>query len=231
MEEEIKVDEIVLPSDDKVEEVVTPTEAEVKPEVKEEPKVETKEVEEKVEDKSEVKEEVEVKDVEPEEFNKYGEMLMKDGDIPEDIRDEIAKKWKLPKDVVDNYVEMAKKTRETQVREALGQLHSVVGGEEEYKGMIEWAKANLDKEAKETFDKQLDSGMQNAKMAVEWLYGKYKNAGQATIRIEGKPRPQVQGYKSKADYIKDLSDRRYASDKAYRDKVNAKLNATNIDLF
>lgn len=233
MEEEIKTEEVILPSDAEVKEVETAVEVEQKPEVVEEPKEETKEVTEEVKDEAEVKEEAkeEVKDLNPEDFNKYGEILMKEGDLSDELRDEIVKKWKLPKDVVDNYVEMAKKTREAQVQEALTQLHSVVGNKEDYDSMIDWAKKNLADDDKKEFDKQLDSGIKSAKMAVEWLYGKYKQAGQAVVRIEGKPRPQVNGYKTKDDYIKDLSDRRYASDKAYRDKVNAKFNATSIDLF
>ncbi len=219
MEEEKK--EVVLPSDEL--EKPEPEEVKTEPSSVETPEPERPKEEPKEEKKEEPK-------VEADAFTKYTTELAEKGDLSEESIKELTSTYKLPESVIKEYVEMAKQVRETKVREAVSELHKVAGGEESYKAMLEWARTGLSKEEQKAFDKQLDSGLENARMAVEWLQGKYSKVNAKPVHLEGKPRTGLTGYKSKEAWLKDLQDRRYRYDAEYRAKVEAKFNATTIDL-
>ncbi len=217
MEEEKK--EVVLPSDELEKPEPEPEEVKTEPSSEETSEGEPKDPEPKEEPK-----------VEADAFAKYTAELSEKGDLSEESIKEITSNFKIPESVVKEYVEMAKQVRETKVREAVSELHKVAGGEESYKAMLEWARTGLSKEEQKAFDKQLDSGLENARMAVEWLQGKYSKVNAKPVHLEGKPRTGLTGYKSKEAWLKDLQDRRYRYDAEYRAKVEAKFNATTIDL-
>jgi hypothetical protein len=217
MEEEKK--EVVLPSDELEKQEPEPEEVKTEPSSEETSEGEPKDPEPKEEPK-----------VEADAFAKYTAELSEKGDLSEESIKEITSNFKIPESVVKEYVEMAKQVRETKVREAVSELHRVAGGEESYKAMLEWARTGLSKEEQKAFDKQLDSGLENARMAVEWLQGKYLKVNAKPVHLEGKPRTGLTGYKSKEAWLKDLQDKRYRYDAEYRAKVEAKFRATTIDL-
>lgn len=217
MEEEKK--EVVLPSDELEKPEPEPEEVKTEPGSEETSEGEPKDTEPKEEPK-----------VEADAFAKYTSELSEKGDLSEESIKEITSNFKIPESVVKEYVEMAKQVRETKVREAVSELYKVAGGEESYKAMLDWARTGLSTEEQKAFDKQLDSGLENARMAVEWLQGKYSKVNAKPVHLEGKPRTGLTGYKSKEAWLKDLQDKRYRYDAEYRAKVEAKFRATTIDL-
>ena len=220
MSEEIKTEEVMLPSEElekpEVTEIKTPdtsVASEEKPETEE-----SKPEEEVTESKAD--------------FSVYQKELAETGDLtPESIK-KITEQHNLSEEVVKEYVELIKGQREAKVKEVISRLHTVAGSEEAYKEMCVWGEKNLTKAERDAFNKQLDSGMEAAEMAVAWLKQKSGIGASKAELILGKPKaPVAKGYTTKDAWIKDLADRRYSFDKEYRAKVEAKFAATDMTLL
>lgn len=94
-----------------------------------------------------------------------------------------------------------------EVRDQVNKAYAVVGGKEEYQGMIEWASENLTDAEKRGFDNSLKTGM--GELAIEGLHARYKNAN-----AEGRPSPRriegdgsgnvgIRGYATSAELFRD----------------------------
>ena len=106
------------------------------------------------------------------------------------------------------------------------EIKNFAGGEEAYSNMVNWASNNLDQNSVEAFDSIVNSGSTDAiKLAVTGLKSKYEDAtGRDGNLITGKaPKPQTDGYRSQAELVAAMNDRRYDNDPAYRQDVIAKL--------
>jgi hypothetical protein len=108
-------------------------------------------------------------------------------------------------------------------------LFDVAGGEQAYKALIEWGKINLTEDEIKFFNTALSSGDKaQAGLAVEAVKARYQAKGNTINIIEQGQVPQstVQGYNSKAEMARDMSDPRYDTDEAYRKAVEEKLKKT-----
>jgi hypothetical protein len=132
----------------------------------------------------------------------------------------------IPKEMVNDYIT----GQEARAVAQVGKVHSVVGGEEQYKSLIGWAATNVPAEDIAAFNKSMATGDFAAqKMAVEALQGKYIKAvgsGAKVIVGDGASPTGAAGYESRAQMIEDMSDARYHKDPAFRAKVEAKLAKT-----
>jgi len=219
-------EEVVLNSDEKQKEVGLPSDAgkEATEEAQEEPKEESKE-ETKEESKEESQEES------PDWHTKYKEEFEKTGEVSEDSIQEIIKERNLPENLVREYIELSKASANMAKETAEREILSTVGGKESYEEMVKWGAENLTKEEIASFDKQITVDVDSAKMAVSWLKSKFVEAGNGATLIEGKAARIDNGYKSAAEFQKDIGDPRYTHDPKYRAKVNAKLDQTTINLY
>ena len=133
----------------------------------------------------------------------------------------------IPENVVNNYLEGISAISEKQTQ----QIYSLVGGEEQYGGMMEWASENLDEAEIDSFNQIMESGTQGARqMAVKGLQARY-------VQINGQPAKLVQGdtigpsggtFRSVAEVTSAMRDPRYAKDPAYRRDVENRLKNSNI---
>ena len=112
----------------------------------------------------------------------------------------------------------------------VNEIKSYAGGEESYSNMVQWASENLESGAIEAFDNIVNTGSVDAiKLAVNGLKAQYQNSvGFEGTMVTGKaPVEQKDVYRSQAELVAAMSDRRYDNDPAYRQDVIAKLERSD----
>lgn len=128
-------------------------------------------------------------------------------------------------------------------QEAIGTLAKMevfaeVGGEDHYKAMIEWAKANFDEKEVEVYDRDIHSWDKAVRLAaVRGLAARFeqangKNGRNVTNNGAGKRGPQ--GFASGAEMREAMKNPKYAKDPAYREEVARKVaaaRAAGVDLM
>ena len=112
----------------------------------------------------------------------------------------------------------------------INEVKNAAGGEQAYNDMVTWAGQNLDQKTIATFDDIVAKGNIDAiKFAVQGLKSQYQNAvGFEGTMVSGKaPQNTRDVYRSQAELVAAMSDRRYDSDPAYRQDVIQKLERSN----
>ena len=112
-------------------------------------------------------------------------------------------------------------------------LKGVVGGEESYTKMMQWATQNLQKNEIEMYDAVMDQGNPLAAyFAVQALSGRMKDSqGVDGELLTGKAPKSSSGdvFKSQAQVVKAMNDPQYEKDPAYRQAIYDKLERSNIN--
>ena len=112
----------------------------------------------------------------------------------------------------------------------VNEIKNYAGGEKSYSDMVQWASENLESGAVEAFDSIVNTGSIDAiKLAVNGLKAQYQNAvGFEGTMVTGKaPVQEKDVYRSQAELVAAMSDRRYDNDPAYRQDVIAKLERSD----
>jgi hypothetical protein len=113
------------------------------------------------------------------------------------------------------------------------QLFEMIGGEQVYKNMLDWAGETLDKEEIQMYDSVMSKGDPNSIFfAVQALNSKYTDAvgkeGQLlTGRTSASSADNV--YRSQSELVAAMSDKRYDTDPAYRSDVMRKLENSDLE--
>ena len=108
----------------------------------------------------------------------------------------------------------------------VGELKNIVGGDQQYTQMLEWAQEGLNKQEIDMFDQVMEGGDPLAAFfAVRALGYAYQNAiGYDGNMIQGKaPKQNTDQFRSQQEVIQAMSDPRYENDSAYRQDVMNKL--------
>ena len=143
-------------------------------------------------------------------------------------------------DLVDAYLEVTKSpdwqaqppeqvqdVTESQINE----VKNFAGGEKEYQNMVQWAGQNLDAQSIKAFDEIIASGsLETIKFAVSGLKSQYLNAvGYEGKMVQGKAAPdRGDVFRSQAELVAAMNDRRYDNDPAYRQDVIEKLDRSDL---
>jgi len=132
----------------------------------------------------------------------------------------------LPKSLVDKHIDLLQMEATLLQQE----VFTSVGGEDNYKSMIEWAATNLNEAEIDEFDKAVGSTKEQIKAAVLGLLTKYQEAtGQdPQSLIQGKANAGDDSFQSWAQVTKAMSDPQYQKDPAYRAMIQAKLSKSNL---
>ena len=112
----------------------------------------------------------------------------------------------------------------------INEVKNAAGGEQQYREMVEWAGKNLDAKAITAFDQVINTGSIEAiKFAVSGLRAEYLNAvGYDGQMIQGKaPQTTKDVFRSQAELVAAMSDKRYDNDPAYRQDVIQKLERSD----
>ena len=143
------------------------------------------------------------------------------------------------KELVESYLEVQKtdafkaKTEVADLSESdINTIKNSAGGEAQYDNLISWANTNLDAKSQEAFDSIVNSGSIDAiKIAVSGLKSQYEAAN----GFEGKmytgkaPKGDTDTFRSQAELVQAMSDKRYDRDPAYRQDIIEKLDRSNLD--
>ena len=110
-------------------------------------------------------------------------------------------------------------------------IQEAAGGRDNYKTMTQWASDNLAEKDVKAFDDIINSGnLQAIQLAVAGLKSTYEQYnGYEGRMLSGKP-PRSSGdvYRSQAELVAAMSDKRYDDDPAYRQDVIEKLDRSDI---
>ena len=116
----------------------------------------------------------------------------------------------------------------------VNEVKNFAGGEQSYQNVMNWASQNLDQSAIDAFDGIIGTGNVDAiKLAVTGLKSQYESAnGYEGTMVTGKAPVNTKDiYRSQAELVRAMSDKRYENDPAYRQDVIAKLERSDNLLF
>ncbi len=130
------------------------------------------------------------------------------------------------KQVVDTWID----GQEARAEQSMQEIYNITGGEPNYNLMLEWANNNLTPQEGEAFNKQISNLDEASQFAVNGLYARYQQSEgvmpslmSGDINVSTQPR-----YESLAQLTSDMSDPRYSQDPAFRSKVAARLQNSNV---
>tara|TARA_R110002072_G_scaffold89925_2_gene201441 strand:+ start:1468 stop:2184 length:717 start_codon:yes stop_codon:yes gene_type:complete len=130
----------------------------------------------------------------------------------------------IDKNIIDAYIDG--QTALAQNIEA--DIKSAVGGNDQYKGMVEWAKENLSAEEVTAYNNTVNSrDIASVKLAVTGLKARM-DAGREPNLVQGKASVSTGGYESWAQVTQAMADPKYTKDPAYQAEVQSKLNNSNL---
>ena len=138
-----------------------------------------------------------------------------------------------PTDIANAYLDYRQKQEEQQpaardFSEAdIKELKGVVGGEENYANMIDWAQKSLNEQEVQMFDAVMQRGDPLAAFfAVRSLAYAYNDAiGYDGNMVQGKaPRQSNDQFRSQQEVVRAMADPRYEEDPAYRRDIMEKLD-------
>ena len=146
------------------------------------------------------------------------------------------------KELVQAYLEVQntdafkKATADTEVADLsdaeVNQVKNYVGGEAAYENLITWANSNLDDNSKEAFDGIINSGSLDAiRIAVTGLKAQYEseNGYEGKMYTGKAPTGNTDVFRSQAELVQAMSDKRYDRDPAYRQDVIEKLDRSDLE--
>ena len=114
----------------------------------------------------------------------------------------------------------------------INEVKNFAGGDQAYSDMVQWAGKNLDQKTISTFDDIIAKGNIDAiKFAVQGLKSQYLNAvGFEGNMVQGKaPQGSRDVFRSQAELVAAMSDKRYDNDPAYRQDIIEKLDRSDLD--
>ena len=112
------------------------------------------------------------------------------------------------------------------------ELKGIVGGDENYANMMDWATKTLNKQEVDMFDAVMEKGDPLAAFfAVRSLAYRYNDAvGYEGKMVTGKaPKQNSDVFKSQAEVVRAMGDPRYDDDPAYRQEIMEKLQRSDVN--
>jgi hypothetical protein len=160
-------------------------------------------------------------------FTEFSTEFAQQGQLSDESYEKLEKAG-IPRNYVDQYVEGQK----AQAALYESEVKSVVGGDQSFSEMVEWAKSNLSPQEIAAYNAAIDSGSRDqAKLAVAGVYQKFSAARPSEPNLlQGKTSGASVGeaYESVAQLTKDMASPEYKSDPAFRARVQAKLSRSSI---
>jgi len=170
--------------------------------------------------------------------------LMWKADNGEDISDsfdDLAEVFKVPRQVVENYVSKAQSGGDAAPPELTASdeadLKALVGGDQGFEQMAEWARSNLPEEEINRFDAVVDSNNKDAiHMAIQAMQARM-NAKDSVVEpklIGGGRAAEPSRFESQQQVLdamnklNDRGQRLYDVDEAYREKVTKLLASSDV---
>ena len=189
--------------------------------------------------------ETEQEEVLPEESKEESQELSPAAELITTASDEFAKSGELTSETIEQFSSLSSKElveaymqvqadlpqQTSQQAEdisdaAVNQVKNAAGGEQAYQQMVDWASNNLEQSVISAFDEIINTGSIPAiTMAVSGLRAQYENAvGYEGRMLSGKaPTTSKDVFRSQAELVAAMADKRYDRDPAYRQDIMEKL--------
>ena len=139
-------------------------------------------------------------------------------------------------DIADMHLRYRQQVEESRPPEITEQqvteLKNVVGGEQQYGDMLQWAQDTLSPQEVEMFDTVMERGDPLAAFfAIRSLSYRYQDSqGRDGRMVTGTaPRGDGSQFQSQAEVVEAMSDPRYDRDPAFRQKIMKKLERSDIN--
>ncbi len=157
-------------------------------------------------------------------FNEYAEK----GELGEESYTKL-QGMGLGKDVVDNYINGMKAQSDLQVT----RIHNEVGGADSYNNMVTWASENLSEAEVNAFNNTMENGTgDDAILAAKGIAARYQATQspktQEPSLFKGDATSSRDTFRSTAEVVNAINDKRYAADTAYRKDVEEKIKRSNV---
>lgn len=158
-------------------------------------------------------------------FSRFSTEFAEKGTLTDDSYSEL-EKMGYPKEMVETYI---KGMQSSQTADA-DAVMSLTGGPEGYRELTEWAKDNMDMGELNLYNQMVETGTDNAKMAVEWLQSKREAVeGLEPTLVQGKAQAASKDeFRSTAEVVAAMKDKRYGKDPAYTKDVETKLSRSAV---
>ena len=114
----------------------------------------------------------------------------------------------------------------------INEVKNSAGGDQQYSDIVKWASQIVDEKSITSFDHIINTGSIDAiKFAVSGLRTQYLNAvGYDGQMIQGKaPQNNRDVFRSQAELVAAMNDRRYDNDPAYRQDIIEKLDRSDLE--
>lgn len=156
------------------------------------------------------------------EWEKLSAEYAESGTLSEESIESLSKV--VPPQFVNQYLEAIGAQQELMTMK----VHDIMGGEENYDTVIEWAKTNLSASEKAKFNASLNTTVKNAVDMATALKSRYEkaNGSMSRVRIDGSETNSaaLNTYQSKEEMQRDMRDPRYRSgDPAFHAMVMRKM--------
>ncbi len=177
-----------------------------------------------LEDKPNVSDD-EKSDVSTPTFDKYAEEFSGKGELSPDSFTEL-EKMGYPKQMVETYIAGLRGSQSADADAVM----SVAGGSDGYQELTSWAKDNMDVKELALYNQMVSTSTDNAKMAVEWLISKRESVeGVEPTLLSGNAKPAAKDeFRSTAEVVAAMKDKRYGKDTAYTKDVEVKLGRSKV---
>lgn len=160
-------------------------------------------------------------------LDSYYEEFAENGNLGEESYTKLEKAG-LSRDLVDSYIQGQQAIGDTQTRE----MHQIVGGEENYTNVVQWASENLSENEITAYNNALNGDIATAKLGLQGIYAKYQsqnNTSNEPSLTQGKTiSGRTDVFNSTAEIVSAINDKRYEVDTAYRKTIEEKVKRSNV---
>ena len=160
------------------------------------------------------------------EIKSYEESFRKNGGLTDEDYEALAKKG-ITREQVDEEIEYRKYKEEKAINRVIEPLG---GGKEKLQEVVKWASENKTQDEVEAFNKALEGAPVVAQQAMlKGLYAEYDSSTNTTnvLHTNSAQSTRSKGYATEADFMKDISNPAYKTDKSYVKAVEKKLSITD----
>lgn len=169
-------------------------------------------------------------EVTPLDFTNYSNEFFEKGELSEDSYKALEKDYKLPKDVVDTFIE-----GQQAILTLRGQsLYDAAGGKEAYTALTTWGAANLPAEQKAAFNTAIDTAIRTgdtaaASLLISAVKAQMGGGEPRYVSTQNKDAgPAVQPFANRSEMTAAMRDPRYRTDAAYEQEVRERLRVSNF---
>lgn len=164
------------------------------------------------------------------EFDQYNTEYNEKGGLQDTTYEALEKKG-LSRDLVDSYIQGQNSLNDAHQNGLL----NIVGGEENYNALTEWASENVEPAELDAYNDAITGDINAASLAIKGLWSQYRSTtGESSTPtlVQGGKTPTVGGYGSTYEMQEDMRDPRYkAGDRNWHAHVEKRLSMTSGEVM